>query len=173
MKKYYFNDGTTQQGPFTLEEMQAKNIMAETPVWYDGLADSTTAGKVEELKDLISHTPPPFHTPEAKPVEAKNYKKSELIFDIDTKYEAIDGKHDEENQVVRDVVELSQRVVPLVVAGVTLRAAEPPFDRPEVAAEKRVAHVFHVPQVVLAPVVVGEEGCVFAGADGWVPAVLG
>ncbi len=62
MKKYYFNDGTAQQGPFTLEELQAKNITAETPVWYDGLPDWTTAGQVEELKDILVHTPPPFHT---------------------------------------------------------------------------------------------------------------
>jgi hypothetical protein len=26
MKKYFFNDGTSQLGPFTLEELQAKNI---------------------------------------------------------------------------------------------------------------------------------------------------
>ncbi len=61
MKKYYFNDGTSQQGPFTLEELQAKNITAETPVWYDGLPDWTTAGQVEELKGILVHTPPPFH----------------------------------------------------------------------------------------------------------------
>jgi chemotaxis protein histidine kinase CheA len=61
MKKYYFNDGTAQQGPFTLEELQAKNINTETPVWYDGLPDWTTAGQVEELKDILAHTPPPFH----------------------------------------------------------------------------------------------------------------
>lgn len=61
MKKYYFNDGRAQQGPFTLEELQAKNITAETPVWYDGLPDWTTAGQVEELKEIFIHTPPPFH----------------------------------------------------------------------------------------------------------------
>ncbi len=68
MKKYYYNDGTAQQGPFTLEELQAKNITAQTPVWYDGLPDWTTAGQVEELKDIFVHTPPPFHAP-ASPVE--------------------------------------------------------------------------------------------------------
>lgn len=61
MKKYYFNDGTGQQGPFTLEELQAKNINTETPVWYEGLPEWTTAGQVEELKDILAHTPPPFH----------------------------------------------------------------------------------------------------------------
>lgn len=69
MKKYYYNDGTAQQGPFTLEELQAKNITAETPVWYDGLPDWTTAGQLEELKDIFVHTPPPFHVAAATPVE--------------------------------------------------------------------------------------------------------
>ncbi|MBI5858842.1 MAG: DUF4339 domain-containing protein [Sphingobacteriales bacterium] len=69
MKKYFFSDGTAQQGPFTLEELQLKNIKADTPVWYDGLADWTTAGQVDELKDIIVHTPPPFHDPHTAAVE--------------------------------------------------------------------------------------------------------
>ena len=73
MKKYYFNDGTSQQGPFTIEELKGKNISPETPVWYDGLADWTTAGQLEELKEIFVHTPPPFHAAtvpveEVKPV---------------------------------------------------------------------------------------------------------
>jgi len=73
MKKYFLSDGTAQRGPFTLEELQAKAITASTPVWYDGLPDWTTAGQLEELKDIIVHTRPPFHAPaasaEIKPAE--------------------------------------------------------------------------------------------------------
>ncbi len=69
MKKYFFNDGISQQGPFTLEELKTKSITAETPVWYDGLPDWTTARQVEELKDIIVHTPPPFHAVVVPPVE--------------------------------------------------------------------------------------------------------
>ena len=69
MKKYYFNDGTSQQGPFTPEELKEKNITAETPVWYDGLPDWTTAGQLEELKDIFVHTPPPFHATVKSTVE--------------------------------------------------------------------------------------------------------
>lgn len=69
MKKYYFNDGTSQQGPFTMEELKEKNITAETPVWYDGLPDWTTAGQLEELKGILAHTPPPFHATAVSPVE--------------------------------------------------------------------------------------------------------
>ncbi len=73
MKKYFLSDGTAQQGPFTLEELQEKAITASTPIWYDGLSEWTTAGQLEELKDIIVHTPPPFHAPaaseEVKPAE--------------------------------------------------------------------------------------------------------
>ncbi|NOT52083.1 MAG: DUF4339 domain-containing protein [Chitinophagaceae bacterium] len=67
MKKYFLNDGTGQQGPFTLEELKEKAVRADTPIWYEGLPDWTTAGALDELKDIIIHTPPPFHAP--PPVE--------------------------------------------------------------------------------------------------------
>ncbi|MEO7924623.1 MAG: DUF4339 domain-containing protein [Chitinophagaceae bacterium] len=54
MKKYFLNDGGSQQGPFDLEELRAKNITAATPIWYEGLAGWTTAGKVEELKEFFA-----------------------------------------------------------------------------------------------------------------------
>src|SRR5258705_7860141 len=69
MKQYYFNDGTSQQGPFTIEELKGKNISPETPVWYDGLPEWTTAGQLGELKDIFVHTPPPFHAAATAPVE--------------------------------------------------------------------------------------------------------
>lgn len=54
MQKYYYNDGVNRFGPFTLEELQAKNISASTPVWYDGLANWTPAGELDELKSIFS-----------------------------------------------------------------------------------------------------------------------
>lgn len=56
MQKYYYNDGVNRFGPFTMEELQAKNISAATPVWYDGLPNWTTAGELEELKSIFSGT---------------------------------------------------------------------------------------------------------------------
>jgi len=78
MKKYFLNDGTSQQGPFDIEELKAKNINVETPIWYEGLAEWTTAGKVEELKVLFTTTAAAPVTPvvpapvadEVKPVTA-------------------------------------------------------------------------------------------------------
>jgi hypothetical protein len=61
MKKYFLNDGKTQQGPFDIAELKTKNITPQTPIWHEGLPNWTVAGNVEELKDLFKIvTPPPF-----------------------------------------------------------------------------------------------------------------
>jgi hypothetical protein len=68
MKKYYLHNGTDQQGPFDTEDLKAKLIDKETPIWYDGLSDWTTAGKIDELKDFFkTTTPPPFTTKQTPP----------------------------------------------------------------------------------------------------------
>ncbi|MBR5087421.1 MAG: DUF4339 domain-containing protein [Muribaculaceae bacterium] len=46
-----------QQGPFTLEQMSNLNIMADTPVWHEGLSDWTTAENVKELSHLVAYAP--------------------------------------------------------------------------------------------------------------------
>lgn len=68
MKKYYLHNGTDQQGPFDTEDLKAKLINKDTPIWYDGLSDWTTADKIDELKDLLkTTTPPPFTTKQTPP----------------------------------------------------------------------------------------------------------
>ncbi|MGQ0737947.1 MAG: DUF4339 domain-containing protein [Bacteroidota bacterium] len=58
MQKYYYNDGVNRYGPFTLEELKAKNISASTPVWYEGLPNWIPAGEVDELKNIFSAATP-------------------------------------------------------------------------------------------------------------------
>ena len=60
MKKYFLHDGSKQAGPFDIEELKAKNLNRDTPIWFEGLSEWTTIGNIEELKDIISATPPPF-----------------------------------------------------------------------------------------------------------------
>jgi hypothetical protein len=68
MKKFYLHNGTEQQGPFDLEELRTKSVNKDTPIWYDGLTEWTTADKVDELKELIqSTTPPPFGNNQTPP----------------------------------------------------------------------------------------------------------
>ena len=57
MKKYFLHNGKTHEGPFDFEELKFKGITNDTPIWFDGLDDWTTAGKVGELKGLIKEAP--------------------------------------------------------------------------------------------------------------------
>jgi hypothetical protein len=78
MKKYYLHNGAEQQGPFDVVELKEKGVKKETPIWYEGISEWTTAGKVDELKELfIVSTPPPFaaKTEETKPVVEEKKKK--------------------------------------------------------------------------------------------------
>lgn len=59
-QRYYLHDGTEQQGPFSLEELKAKPISRETPVWHDGLGRWTNASRLEELSDCFVSAPPRF-----------------------------------------------------------------------------------------------------------------
>jgi hypothetical protein len=76
MKKYYLHNGTEQQGPFDIEDLKAKLINKDTPIWYDGLSDWTTADKIDELKDLFK-TPPPFTTKQTPPPINKQTAQTE------------------------------------------------------------------------------------------------
>ena len=64
MKKYYFKEDGVQYGPLELNDLKTQNLTAETPVWYHPLPHWTTAGKVEELKDVIKKVSPVVETKE-------------------------------------------------------------------------------------------------------------
>lgn len=86
MKKFYIHNGKEQQGPFDMEDLKARIIKKETPIWFEGLAEWTTADKIDELKDLFNNTtPPPFSTktnappPYQKATEQKPVESQRLI----------------------------------------------------------------------------------------------
>jgi len=54
MSKYYYTDGKERFGPFTLEELAAKNISKDTMVWMEGLADWIPAGNLADLQSLFA-----------------------------------------------------------------------------------------------------------------------
>ncbi len=54
MKYFYLHNGTDQQGPFDIQDLNDKNITWETAIWYEGLKEWTTVGNVDELRDLAS-----------------------------------------------------------------------------------------------------------------------
>jgi len=67
MKKYYLQIATEKVGPFDIEDLKTLGVNKDTPIWYDGLASWTTAGNVDELKNLFTTTPPPFDQPTPPP----------------------------------------------------------------------------------------------------------
>lgn len=74
MKKYFYSDGKSKHGPFTLEELREENIERTTKVWYHELEDWKEAGSIPELEDILMLTPPPVN------IENDNDKGDENIF---------------------------------------------------------------------------------------------
>ena len=58
MKCYYLHLGSEQQGPFSLEELQQKNIQPDTPVWKEGFSNWIKAGELNELQTIFAKKPP-------------------------------------------------------------------------------------------------------------------
>lgn len=63
MSLYYFHDGKEQSGPYTVEELKAKPISSETPIWREGLTNWVKAGDLEELGRNVKPLPPPYLKP--------------------------------------------------------------------------------------------------------------
>lgn len=62
MKKFYIMNGQNQEGPFDIEQLKLLNIKKDTPVWFEGIQNWTTAEKVEDLKSILplNVIPPKF-----------------------------------------------------------------------------------------------------------------
>lgn len=60
MKKYYLHNGTESSGPFDIEELKAKKITKESPVWFEGMQHWKTAGEIPELTRIFTAIPPPI-----------------------------------------------------------------------------------------------------------------
>lgn len=62
MTSYFIHDGLNHSGPFSLYELKEKTIVADTPVWTEGLGDWSVAKEIPELASFfnLKPTPPPF-----------------------------------------------------------------------------------------------------------------
>lgn len=61
MKKYFLHREGEQLGPFSLEELKDLNIQKDTPIWFEGISDWTSASEIPEIKEhLFSTVPPAF-----------------------------------------------------------------------------------------------------------------
>jgi hypothetical protein len=75
MKKYFIHNGVEHFGPFDTEDLKQHKIQRETPIWYEGLEDWTTAEKIVELKPLFAAIPPPFRKVELTPPKIEKKEK--------------------------------------------------------------------------------------------------
>jgi hypothetical protein len=85
MKKYFLHDGEKNIGPFTINELKDKKITKETPIWYEGLEDWTTAGEVEDLNSIFllnSPTIPPIKKTPPPIKKVDNEEQNQTIFGL-------------------------------------------------------------------------------------------
>lgn len=77
MNNFYYAEGTSKKGPYTLEELREKNINKETLVWYNQLENWTPAGEIELLRSFFNDAdiklPPALHNSTPQP-EVENIK---------------------------------------------------------------------------------------------------
>jgi len=65
-QQFYIAVNGQQTGPFTIDDLKAKNIQRDTLVWTEGLDNWTKAEHIPLLKEVLRATPPPLPNTEAK-----------------------------------------------------------------------------------------------------------
>ncbi len=60
--RYYIIIDNQSSGPFTIEELAAKSVLADTLVWRTGMEKWQPASSLPELAGIIVATPPPVDT---------------------------------------------------------------------------------------------------------------
>jgi hypothetical protein len=67
MSKFYLHENGEQSGPFSIEDLQSKNLLPDTHVWTEGMSEWRKASEVEELRELLNKIPPPFQAKQPNP----------------------------------------------------------------------------------------------------------
>ena len=57
--EFFIIQNDEQHGPFTIDQLRDMGIEATTPVWHSGLDNWTLASDIDELRDLLVHSPLP------------------------------------------------------------------------------------------------------------------
>jgi hypothetical protein len=70
--KYFIIIDEERKGPYSIEELKHFDLSKDTLVWRNDFDDWIEAYKVEELKELISQTPPPIPNKVKSPVSNIN-----------------------------------------------------------------------------------------------------
>ncbi len=54
---YFLKEQGDEVGPLTLEQLKRRPVTSDTPVWFAGLEEWTTADEIHELKELFIRNP--------------------------------------------------------------------------------------------------------------------
>ena len=65
---YYLNSDNQRIGPFTLDQLLAKNITSQTLIWRAGLPQWTSAMAVPEVAARLNHNETPHPQPKEEPL---------------------------------------------------------------------------------------------------------
>ena len=68
--KYFMHINGQQQGPFEMDELLAKGMNSDTPVWCEGMPDWIPAKDVPALSSLLIPSTPPQYAAAAPPAYA-------------------------------------------------------------------------------------------------------
>lgn len=81
MKKYFIHNGQSEMGPFDFDELKTLKLTNETPIWFEGLQNWTTAGTIPELQPIINlySLPPKFENVVSNTVHPPTFHKPENV----------------------------------------------------------------------------------------------
>ena len=88
MRKYFIHNGQTEKGPFDIDQLKELQIASETPIWFEGMQNWTTAGNIPELQSIINSygLPPKFEIPlQTTTIPPTFYKPENVIYELPAK----------------------------------------------------------------------------------------
>lgn len=79
MRQYHILINYIQKGPFTIDELKNIELNKSTLIWYKELEDWTELQNIEELKSIVSQTPPPIPKKADKKEIAKKETAKQIV----------------------------------------------------------------------------------------------
>lgn len=93
--KYFIIINDEQFGPFSIEEIKAKNLSNTTPIWHEGLSTWKQILDLEEFKETKVNLPPKFQIEEKTITSPKNPQSQAILKEIETR--ELQNKKKQEN----------------------------------------------------------------------------
>ena len=91
MRQYFIHNGQNEEGPFDIEQLKLQTLKKDTPIWYEGLENWTTANEIEEIKFLFisKPTPPPLVKSASSKIQQEVYSSTSIDNSQSTKKKSL------------------------------------------------------------------------------------